>query len=215
VVVRESKRIGIEQTLVLVDGGKRRGSIKSRESAKDKITCLAEEFFQEYEPREVYVSLFFNPGCELRKREEKDIARAVAETVSRNLPPEGRYCWVKYRLGSGQPIEVDLISIFRTTNFGNEHWGWQEAGEVHRNAIDYIQRRIEAKARTIRTCLSKCDECWLLVVAPSRTPAGFIYPDDFSLRYTYNSAFARSWFLDDSSGETVRLNTAPAEIRDI
>ena len=209
-----TRRVGIEHTLLLVDSGKKRGSIQSRESAKNNVACLAEKFFQEHRSPEVYVNLFFSRGSELRKKDQEDIARAVARTVHSHLPSEGQHAWVEYRIGSGQPIEVDLISIFRTTSFGRKHWAWREAGEVHRNAVDFLQRAINAKARTARRCLSKCDECWLLIVAPS-TRGEFIYPDDFSLRYTYDSAFGQLRFLDDFSGEAVRLNTIPAEIRNL
>jgi hypothetical protein len=102
---------------------------------------------------------------------------------------------------------VDLISIFRTTNFGTEHWSWREAGEVHRDAVKYLQSAIDKKMPKLQQCLTKCDQCWLLIVAPSRTPAGFIYPDDASLEVRYRSDFEQTWFLDDFSGKAVRLNT--------
>jgi hypothetical protein len=210
------RRVGIEHTLVLIDSHKKHGSVlKKRESAKDNITRLAEKFFQKYEAPEVYVSLFFSRWSELRKRDQEYIAQAVARTVYNNLPSEGQHRYVEYSIGSGQPIEVDLISIFRTTDFGHEHWEWGEAGEVYRNAVDFLKHAIEAKARKITECLSKCDECWLLLVAPSKKPAGFIYPDDLSLRYIYNSAFEQTWFLDDLSGKAARLNTVSAGIRDM
>ena len=142
-----------------------------------------------------------------RAGREERIARAVAETVMANFPVDEKPVWVRYELRSGQPIEVDLISIFRTTNFGLEHWQWHEAGEVHRRAIVHIQRAMDRKALKLETCLIKCDECWLLLVAPSWTPAGFIHPDDVTLKHTYTSGFHQAWLLDDFSGDIVKLNT--------
>jgi hypothetical protein len=207
-----TKRIGIEHTRVLIDDGKKRGSIQSHEETKNRITTLAERFFQQNNQPEVYVGLFFNSAGVPRKRDEEAIARAVAQTVIDKFPSDGEPVWVHYDLGSGQPIEVDLISIFRTTNFGAEHWQWHEAGEVHRRAIVHIQRAMDWKARKLKNYLTKCDECWLLIVAPSRTPAGFIHPDDTTLKHTYASSFHQSWLLDDFSGSVVRLNTVPPEV---
>jgi hypothetical protein len=204
-----AKRIGIEHTLILVDDGKKRGSVQSRESAKNNITVLAERFFNENNLPEVYVGLFFNSAWTPRKRDQERIAQAVAQTVKNNFPSDGEPVWVYYDLSSGQPIEVDLISIFRTTNFGTEHWQPHEAGEVHRRAIVHIQRSMDRKAAKLTNCLTKCDECWLLLVAPSRTPAGFVHPDDTTLKHTYTSGFHESWMLDEVSGGVVRLNTVP------
>lgn len=211
IIVGAARRIGVEHTLLLVDKRRKRASIQSYESAKNNITAAAERICLEKEPPEVYVGLFFNNSCKPRKRDEERIARAVAETVMRNLPSKGEHVWVRYELGSGQPIEVDLISIFHTTDFGREHWQWHEAGNVYRNAIEHLQRTIDGKTHTFQTCLAKCDECWLLIVAPSWTPAGFIYPDESSVKHAYTCSFQQTWFLDDFSETAVRLSTVGPE----
>jgi hypothetical protein len=207
-----STRIGIEHTQVYIDSAKKRGSLQSCEAAKTRIIQLAEQHVQEAALPDVYVSLFFNLTWLPERKQEERIAQAVAQTVIDNLPPEGKSVWVTYQLHSGQPIEVDLIGIHRISDFGDKRWSAQEAGQPVNDAIKRIQGSIDSKEGKLRNCLQKCDEFWLLIVAPSWTPAGMIHPDAASLEHTYSSSFARIYFLNHSYGTVIQLNTKPASV---
>jgi hypothetical protein len=210
IVNRGSTKIGIEMTQVYVDPGRRRGSLQSRETAKSRIMRAAEKIVQEAGTPDVYVFLFFNRTWSPDPKQDDRIAHAVAQTVINNIPPEGESVWVQYQLHSTQPIDVDLISIHRITDFGDERWCWLDAGEPVKNAIAHLQRTIDCKAPKLQDCLMKCDECWLLIVAPSWTPAGMVHPDLNSLEHTYISPFDRAYFLNHESYWTAtRLLTKP------
>jgi hypothetical protein len=77
--------IGIEHTEVLVDPGKKRGSIQSRVAAMNKITTLAERLFRHNEAPETYVGLFFSRAWIPKNQEEERIALAVASTSAQGL----------------------------------------------------------------------------------------------------------------------------------
>jgi hypothetical protein len=68
--------------------------------------------------------------------------------------------------------------------------------------------------KTLGNCRSKCGECWLLIVAPSWTPAGFVHPNDTTLQRIYASDFDRTYFLNLSYGSIAKLNTIPVSIED-
>jgi hypothetical protein len=212
VVYRASTKIGIEHTLVYIDDAKKRGSLQSREAAETRIIQIAEKYVQEAALPDVYVSLFFNLIWLPERKQEERIAQAVAQTVIDNLPPEGKSVWVTYQLHSGQPIEVDLIGIHRINDFGDKRWSSHEAGQPVKDAIKRIQESIDSKERKLRSCLQKCDECWLLIVAPSWTPAGMIHPDAASLEHTYSSSFTRIYFLNHSYGTVTQLITKSASV---
>ena len=207
-----NRRIGVELTRIYVDAPEEPNSLQSREAGKTRITRLAERFFNEKNLSEVYVDLFFNRTWQPYRNQEERIARAVAQVVFDNFPSEGQQVWVKYRLGSAQPIEVDLISIYRTQDFGRDRWRWREAGEVKKEAITDIQSEIDKKLRKVNECLTKCDECWLLIVVPSWTPAGMVHPARSSLEHTYTSQFSRVYLLNHSYGAVTLLNTIAASL---
>jgi hypothetical protein len=213
VVHRASTKIGIEHTQIYIDDAKKRSSLQSREAAKIKITRLAEKQAQEAGLPNIYVNLFFSRTWSPDPKQDDRIARAVAQTVINNIPPEGESVWVSYRLHSVQPIEVDLISIHRISDFGDERWSCQtEAGEPLKDAVTRIQAAIDSKAGRFLACLQECEACWLLIVAPSWSPAGMVHPDEASLEHTYTSPFTRTHFLNLSYGAAVPLKTEPAAV---
>jgi len=78
-------------------------------------------------------------------------------------------------------------------------------GSVETDAIRLIEKAIEGKAVKFDSYLSNCDECWLLIVAPSLKPSGMIHPDKRSLSQIYASPFSRIYILDFGRGIVTRL----------
>jgi hypothetical protein len=144
------------------------------------------------------VSLFFCLQGPLRAKPRLKIARRVAQVVHDNMPPEGESVQLECRIG--QPIAVDAISINRLQPVDRHRWTWPEVGVVETNAIPLFEAAIKKKATKLDDCLQNCDECWLLIVAPSFKPSGMIHPDKHSLSHTYASPFSRTYFLDFGHG---------------
>src|SRR5207244_3619213 len=98
---------------------------------------------------------------------EPRIAEAVARIVHDDMPLEGNSTELECRYGSAQPTEVDLILINRVHPVVEHNWSWTEYSCVERNAVPYVENTIGKKIDVYRSCSAKCDECWLLIVAPA------------------------------------------------
>jgi hypothetical protein len=163
------------------------------------------------EPRAV--TLFFNWTLPLYRNRETALAQAVARTVCDNLPPADESADLECRYGSIQPREVDEIVIHRVRPVEGFDWTWTETSRRIEDAVLHISAAIERKSKTIRACLEKCDQCWLLIVAgaPLLRASGNIRSDEHSLNFTYTSPFARTYFLDFGRGSAAQLKTIPAQ----
>jgi len=78
-------------------------------------------------------------------------------------------------------------------------------GTVQINAIPLLEGAINKKTEKLDDCLRCCNECWLLIAAPSFKPSGMIHPDEHSLSHAYASRFSRTYFLDFGHGSLVQL----------
>src|ERR1035437_10723840 len=119
------------------------------------------------------------------------------------MPAEGKSVQLEYRIN--QPIEVDLININRVHPVDRHQWTCPEMGVVQTDAIALLEEAIKKKTKRLSDCLRNCDECWLLIVAPSFNPSGMIHSDTDSLSHTYASPFGRTYFLDFGRGRLFQL----------
>jgi hypothetical protein len=208
VVIANKKRIGIEVARIYKTDGSDKKSLQAIEATKEAITIAAKCYAESWRLSPAYVALFFNLREPANKRSVENIALNVARVVRENMPPEGKSIEVDYARGrrQGQPREVDLIWISRSYPYEHHEWDWPEAGFVKSDAIQLFEERIREKSAKLSDYLRECDECWLLIVAPSFKPSGMIHPDAHSFSYRYNSPFSRTYFLDFGRGSVAELS---------
>jgi hypothetical protein len=215
VITPTERKIGIEHTQVFNKTGMDPTAGQSDEATKEFITTAARMHAEHLGVPTAHVALFFNPQCLRRtigskqrfltKAEKQTIAERIAEFVGAHMPPKLGSVECDWR--PGQPRQVDLIHINRVHPVDRHRWIWPEMNAIQRKAIEPLQSTITRKSKTYETCLHKCDECWLLVVAPSFQSSGTIHPDEASLVHVYSSPFSRIYFLDFGLGSVARLNT--------
>jgi hypothetical protein len=124
------------------------------------------------------------------------------------MPPQGGSIDLEPKPNSGQPREVDLIRINRVAPVDRQRWDCgPEFRTIQHDAIGRLQEEIDKKNQKYAACRLKCDECWLLVVAPSFQSSGTIHPDEKSLSHIYRSRFEHTYFLDFGLGCVAHLNT--------
>ena len=220
ILTTTGRTIGIEITQVFKKDGTDETAEQADEAAKEAITLDARIHAERLGMPPAHVSLFFNPqylrrakngGSQRRfltKAEKQNIARSIAQFVGENMPPQGCSIELEPRPNSGQPREVDLIQINRVHPVDRHRWSWPEWRAIQHDAIERVQRAICNKGKKHDACRRKCDECWLVVVAPSFQSSGNIHPDEKSLSHMYDSLFMRTYFLDFGLGRVHRLNTS-------
>jgi hypothetical protein len=202
ILAETQRKIGIEHTQVFKAGGGTKSPQQGIEATKEEITVAARRFSERLSSPPAHVSLFFNLGRPLKTKARVEIAQAVAQVVHDKMPPEGQ----SIELGpSSQLIAVDSILISRVHPVDRHVWGWPEFGFARTDAIALLEGAINEKAKRLHDYLDRCDECWLLIVAPSFKPAGMIHPDEHSLAHVYLSPFNRTYFLDFGLGNLFQL----------
>jgi hypothetical protein len=210
VVTEQQRRIGIELTQVFKADGRTKFSQQGIEAAKEEITVAARTYSECLSSPAAHVALFFSLQKHPNAKAREQIARQVAQVVHENMPPEGESVQLDRGIGGprNQPNEVDLILINRVHPVDRHRWTWLEMGAEQTDVIELLERKIEEKARKLDGYLHHCDECWLLIVAPSFKPSGKIRPDEPTLSHSYHSPFARTYFLDFGHGTLDRLQDA-------
>jgi hypothetical protein len=207
IVTKTQQKIGIELTQVFKAAGETKYLQQSIEATKEEITAAARRHSEFLNSPPAHVSLYFCLQRPLNNKKIKQgIARRIAQFVHDNMPPEGESVQLKCGIAGpvGRPVAVDLISINRVHSVDRQRWTWPEAGVVETNAIPLLEVAIKKKAQKWDACRQNCDECWLLVVAPSFKPSGMIHPDKHSLSHTYASPFS-TYFLDFGRGRLCQL----------
>lgn len=224
VVTAKGRTIGIEITRVFKTDGTDETAEQADEATKEAITVAARMHAECLTVPPAHVSLFFNPQYLRRikkskknvvqpeprfltKKEKQNIARSIAQFVHKNMPPQGCSIRLEPSCHPDQPREVDLILINRVHPVDRHRWCWLEVRTVQHDAIERLQKAICIKSQRRDACRRNCEECWLLVVAPSFQSSGTIHPDEKSLSHIYTSPFSRTYFLDFGYGSVVRLNT--------
>lgn len=200
IVMDNRRKLGIEVTQVFKTDGKR--SPQTIETTKEAITVFSQNYAESMNLPPADVSLFFSLQKPLRKNAQMAIAHRVAKVVRDNMPLPGSSVFLEYakRGSRDQPIEVDLIGINRVHCVDRHRWNWPEAGSVLTDAASQLENKIRDKSKKLDAYLRCCDECWLLIVAPSFKPAGMIHPDTHTLSRIYASCFGRTYFLDFGRG---------------
>jgi hypothetical protein len=169
---------------------------QSVEATKEAITVAARaycEYVLKAPP--AFVSLFLTLSRHIKPKACREIAQRVAQAVHENMPSEGEVVKLEYRRGGVQPIEVDEIIIGRDYPRATHKWTWPEYASIQTDAIRTLEHRINEKNKKLHDYLRHCDDCWLLIVAPSFKSSCNIHPDEGSISYTYASSFARAYFL--------------------
>jgi hypothetical protein len=204
IVTETKQKIGIKLTQVFKTSGEAKFPQQSIEATKEAITVTARTYSECLQLPPARVSLFFCLQVPLRSNRRQEIAQRVAQVVHDNMPPEGESVQLECRIGGlgGQLIAVDAIHINRVHPVVRHQWTWPESGV---NAVPLFEAAIKKKTTKLDDCLQKCDECWLLIVAPSFKPSGMIHPDKESLAHNYASPFSRTYFLDFGYGRLFQL----------
>jgi hypothetical protein len=198
-VVVGRERIGIEITQAFTGPGEAVSSPQSVEASMDEIVDLAKKYHADSFRSTINISLHFSIFKAVDRRNRHDFAKLIAEMAERTDSGE-IHCELD-KFGSV------LIRVFRAPWLTRSSWVRPDAGYVLTAAIDTLRSIIDNKNIKLSEYQEGIDRCWLLIIAPSHRPSGFVEPDRQSLEQTYVSKFARTYFLDYGRGKLFRVRT--------
>jgi hypothetical protein len=147
----------------------------------------------------------FRPDATIGKKRVQPLAEELARDVAASIPAVGRTVHVD-RL----PEEVWEIRVVRPRPTFTHNWQASRVGIVPYDFSRALQDTLDAKKSRLSSYLKRCDECWLLVVAPSTSPSAFVEIDGPTSDAQFEFAFARCFMLDAFNGRHFELRRRPA-----
>ncbi len=198
-VFSEKGTIGLEHQQVFKPDHKGKYPLQSIESQFEEILAQAQEHAELRGTPPVHVGLVFQKNPTIQKRKRIEIARNITRFIHANLPEIGQTKTIEKnrRTFKGYMPEIlDKVYITRDKERKRHHWCAPKADWAVKDCREILQSAINDKALKIENYLRNCDVCWLLLVANSTKPSGFIHANDVSLRHFYQSPFEKNFFLD-------------------
>ena len=105
---------------------------------------------------------------------------------------------------------IRIVRVYRLDDLQKHHWSVPTSGWVQSDFVAELQAAIDEKNVRHPGYLGKCDECWLLIVASGGRPSGFLFPSETTKDHVYQSAFARTFFMEAFQPALVELKTRMA-----
>jgi hypothetical protein len=189
-------KIGVELTRLFHHGAATVG----RESDQANVVSRAQAIAAANDCPPLQVFIQFRPDCPIGKKRVQSLAEELAREVEANTPTVGERA-----LPSRLPEEVLQINIARPRPTFTSVWQPSRVGIVPYDFRKGLQQVLDTKTHRLSSYLKRCDECWLLVVAPSTSPSAFVEIDGPTRESTFAFAFARCFMLDGFNGRCFEL----------
>ena len=209
-LIRSAERVvGVEITRIFNRGDPGSRPPQSQDSERDLIAERAQSMAEERSIPPVMTDIYFESHQLIGKRDRDGIAECLVDFVAANMPPLGDHRSIENRhpMTSRFPSQVAAVSIWRFKSLTSHLWQTGDAGIVNENFAPYLQNLIDDKNGKVPAYHTKCDKCWLLIVADWRGPSAFFEISDTMAGDSYHTAFDRVYFVEGFSGRVVALNT--------
>lgn len=196
-----SSKVGVELTRLFHHGAAAVGRESDQASVVFRAQAIATS--NDCPPLQVFVQ--FRPDRQIGKKRVQSLARELAREVQANIPVKGE------RARSSQlPPEVLEVNIARPRRISTPIWQPSRVGIVPYDFTQGLQATLDAKRNRLSSYLRRCDECWLLVVAPGTSSSAFVEIDGPTRESVFEFAFARCFMLDGFNGRYFELRRRTA-----
>jgi len=180
--------------------------VPSQDTERDLIVERAQELARIRGVQNIWVDVLFNPRFLFRRRHREPTASSLVELIAENIPEPPSVGISNWRPKSSMlPTGVDAVSVWQSNVLTSHLWQNGSAGIVNENFGPLLQEKIVEKEPKLSSYLTKCSECWLVVVADWRGPSGFFQMSDETVGQIYRTSFDRVYFLDACLGNVCRL----------
>jgi len=196
-----SCKVGVELTRLFHYGAGEVG----RESDQANVVLRAQAIATSNDCPPLLVFVQFRPDSPIGKKRVRPLADELAREVAGNIPAVGKTAHV-----SRLPPEMLEIRIDRPRPTFTPNWQSSRVGIVPYDFRRALQDTLDAKRDRLPSYLKRCDECWLLVVAPGTSPSAFVEIDGPTRESVFDFAFSRCFMPDGFNGRHFELRRRTA-----
>ena len=167
VFCHNNKRIGLEHTRLYGEAGKTTGSFQAYENA---IESIADDALERYNAKglpPVEVKLFM-PRARPSKARTQILSSWIAQAVADHLPPNPGTAEINNIWDGGMPEEIHSIRMIRFQGQASSFFFSLRAAWISTIDTQWLQDKIDNKARHLIRYRSQFDQSWLLMVEEQR-----------------------------------------------
>jgi hypothetical protein len=198
--------IGIEIARLYQRSPKNTPSLQAIEAEGEIIVQLAHKFYNEMNLTPVNVNVTFQSKAALMKKNRLSIASELARIVAKAERLARPMIIIDYESNT-EGIFFKEIDSIRIAKVNDDFWGTSGSGMVQSDFVDELQERINEKNMKREKYRSKCDKCWLLIVADGFGASSAFFPSEDTISNQYHSLFDRTFFLEGISQKFFELRT--------
>ena len=195
----ESK-IGIELTEILIHEER----IAENEGIEREILNTAGEIWDENGNPTSYVSVRFEPGFHVKKKDRRAYAERLVELLETH-PDKDSDPWI-----DGEDTNIEGLRFIAPTKRPHmEKSNWDSANiSNYGKTIDasFVQERIDIKNERYSDYREKCDEVWLIIVIDGHSKDSDIDVGSEVLRATFKTDFDRIYIFDRLRRSIIQLD---------
>lgn len=206
----EHRVIGIE--LTELHRGTRPGQVpqQASEAMRNRVVARAKELYDARNQPPVLVSFFLDDRVHIKKSEVEQLATALADLVSGNIPEVNSSAevpanWQDYRKLPSilHKVLVRRLDVVTKTFFGAPGATW-----VSSLSREEIMRAVASKEPKLSAYRTRCDEAWLVINADMESMATWFDFDSAPLQERFATAFDRVFVVRHFGGKAIELGIA-------
>jgi hypothetical protein len=216
-VKMDSLVVGIEHTRLYreQEGLPSGRQLRPQEYLHDQIVASAHTKFRSKHPTPLQLYVEFKEPFNSKKMDIDSLASALVSSVEWSLrehrPQNGEVVWVWQ--GEAERRGISWPNGIRQFNYcivrpEFEVWGPSYGYAVPGVSIDVVEGRLRDKESRLDHYRRRCDDCWLLIVTDTGTPASHFEVPDSVVSATYITNFDRVYLLTIFHRSLITLNTA-------
>lgn len=186
--------LGVEITEIYYDEKIYGKTLKGHEVLKDRIVNRAYEKAKGLGLPPLYVCVIFSNN--IPKGSEPCLIDSLVEIIRNNIPLLGN----RIKINSYNILPKGIGSIYIKPRQKTPFWHWTEFGAIETRFSNQLQSIIDEKNAKYSEYRKKCDECWLIIVAPGFNCSSFYAFGEDMETICYTSHFEKVFFMEMFDG---------------
>jgi hypothetical protein len=193
------KTIGLEHTRLFGDDGSSRSSFQAHEAIIDEIAEKAQAEYVKRRLPPVEVKLFITQQV-ISKARVQSLTDWIVNAVAKFLPDSPGNAELRNDWTGDFPEKVDLIRMIRFPGQTSSFFFAPRSAWIRTIDPQWLQRKIDVKAKRLPKYLTACSRVWLLLVEEQKGLASTLeFPDTVWVGTVDRRGFERVFVLRGTS----------------